>query len=81
MPKDYALSLHSMVQKRRFSKALKPIVESGALSISVSPEPDFPKEKSAVVDVSNLEGYLNEREKILPGYLPNHTYLFTGEIV
>lgn len=76
---SYAKKLKQMVDKGKYKKALKPVVENNISTIHIS---STSKEKySAIIDEENLGNYLPEEEQILPELENGTVHNFKGEIL
>lgn len=79
LPEKYAMALHKMISSKKFTKALKPLVEDEAVSIEVSSEKSF--EHRTKIDLDNFENYLGEGEQILPDLKHGEASRLTGKVV
>ncbi len=79
LPAKYAVALHKMISSKKFTKALKPLIEDEAVSIEVSSEKSFVHK--AKIDLNNFENYLGEGEQILPDLKHGEINKLTGKVV
>jgi hypothetical protein len=79
IPSEYAVRLHKITKKRVYRKALKPFIEGQSSEVIIASKED-PKLQS-VIDNSNFDTLLSEKEQILPDYENDKAYSFPGQIV
>ncbi|MDP3953817.1 MAG: hypothetical protein Q8Q06_00165 [bacterium] len=79
LPKNFAIQLHRMINRKIYKKALRPFTEDQVNKINI-----YPKDKeddAATIDTGNFENYLSEDEQILPEYENGRIYRFVGRVV